>query len=90
MANPDHLAIIEQGVEVWNVWRYQHPDIRPDLAGADLRKANLEVAVYRHPSNPEPDADPYGIDFTRAILKEADLSHAELWLPELRGCLETT
>ena len=34
MANPEHLAIISQGVEVWNNWRMEHPDIEPDLRQA--------------------------------------------------------
>ena len=36
MANEEHLAILKKGVAAWNEWRKQHPDIRPDLGGADL------------------------------------------------------
>ncbi len=25
MANPEHLAILKQGVEVWNEWRKRNP-----------------------------------------------------------------
>ena len=32
MANPEHLAILKRGVEVWNEWREDHPETRPDLA----------------------------------------------------------
>jgi hypothetical protein len=44
MANPDHLAILKQGVQAWNAWRMQNWRILPDLAGADLRKTHLERA----------------------------------------------
>jgi hypothetical protein len=30
MANPDHLALLEQGVKRWNQWRTEHPEIVPD------------------------------------------------------------
>ena len=36
MANNRHLAILLQGEEVWNAWRNENPDIRPDLRGAEL------------------------------------------------------
>ena len=31
MANPEHLLILEQGVEAWNVWRIKMRGITPDL-----------------------------------------------------------
>lgn len=34
MANEEHLAILKQGVEVWNQWREQHLQIVPDLRDA--------------------------------------------------------
>jgi hypothetical protein len=47
MANPDHLAILEQGVETWNQWREENPELRPDLSEApgnliSLPGANLK------------------------------------------------
>lgn len=41
MANEEHLAVLHSGAEHWNAWRGEHPDARPDLFEADLRKANL-------------------------------------------------
>ena len=32
MANQEHLAKIQQGVEAWNKWRRENPDIQPDLS----------------------------------------------------------
>jgi hypothetical protein len=36
MANQEHLEILHQGVEIWNKWREEKPDIVPDLSGAEL------------------------------------------------------
>lgn len=36
MANPEHLARLQQGVTQWNQWRSQHPTIIPDLQGPRL------------------------------------------------------
>jgi hypothetical protein len=38
MANPEHLKILERGVDAWNEWRKEHPEIVPDLSEADLRR----------------------------------------------------
>jgi hypothetical protein len=36
MANPEHLKILKQGVEVWNKWREENPEHGVDLSKADL------------------------------------------------------
>jgi hypothetical protein len=41
MANEEHLKILRQGVAAWNEWRRENPELRPDLSGADLNKANV-------------------------------------------------
>ena len=41
MANPEHLAILKQGVEKWNEWRRKNPNTFPNLRGADLRGTHL-------------------------------------------------
>jgi hypothetical protein len=86
MANPEHLEILKRGVEGWNNWREEHPDIEPDLSAADLqnmdlkganfkltnlRGANLEAANFS--LRPKGDGT-----YTRAILSGSDLSHASL------------
>ena len=38
MANPEHLKILKQGVEVWNKWREENPEVKPDLS-----KTNLDI-----------------------------------------------
>src|SRR6516164_2584460 len=44
MANPEHLEILRQGVEVWNAWRTKEPWIHLDLSGAYLSRTNLHRA----------------------------------------------
>jgi hypothetical protein len=36
MANEEHLAVLRQGVDAWNAWRKEHPDVVPDLSEVDL------------------------------------------------------
>lgn len=66
MANPEHLAILKQGVAAWNMWRIQTPDKRPDLVAADLQDVDLQ------------DAHLYGADLTRANLYAANLKRSDL------------
>ena len=44
MANEKHIEILRQGVEVWNKWREDNPEVRPDLIGATFLRVNLEGA----------------------------------------------
>ncbi|MEQ1887816.1 MAG: pentapeptide repeat-containing protein [Alphaproteobacteria bacterium] len=39
--NPEHLAILRQGVGAWNKWRAENPDVRPNLVGFDLSGINF-------------------------------------------------
>jgi uncharacterized protein YjbI with pentapeptide repeats len=73
MGNQEHLEILGQGVEVWNRWRKENPDIRPKLRGAHLRGAYL---IY---------ADLSRADLVRARLSGADLRGADLREADLRG-----
>jgi hypothetical protein len=81
MANDEHLALLKQGVEAWNAWRRENPDIRPDLSGADLSNARLNGADL---SNARLNgaklgfADLSGANLFEAWLGEADLSGAHL------------
>jgi hypothetical protein len=74
MANKEHLAILKQGVEVWNKWREANPSIVPDLidsqfglsdlSGVDLSEVYLNGANF------------YEVNLCGAILKGADLREA--------------
>lgn len=88
MANPEHLEILKQGVEVWNRWREENPDVQPDFtksdlrgkifngvnfSNANLREANLSAAYLRE------------ADLNRADLSQADLRGVKLWAANLSG-----
>ena len=47
MANPEQVALLKRGVEKWNQWRKDNPDIEIDLMGANLSKAHLDK-VHRN------------------------------------------
>ncbi len=74
MANLEHLEILKQGVENWNKWRSQNPELvqwdttlgRTVLRGPDLRGAELDHA-----------------ELAWANLSEANLSKAHLSLAKL-------
>ena len=88
MANTEHLAILKQGVEAWNRWRDEHPDIRPDLTQAYLRDAslvgvNMQGAVLR--SVVLRLAELGGADLSDTDLNDADLCTANLEGATLRG-----
>jgi hypothetical protein len=51
MANEVHLAELKRGVESWNQWRKESPEVKPDLSDANLSRANLEVPIAVEPTN---------------------------------------
>ncbi|MFM6108738.1 MAG: pentapeptide repeat-containing protein [Sphaerospermopsis kisseleviana] len=71
MANPEHLAILKQGIGVWNKWIEENQDVIPDLSSADLCQANLRDADLR-------DANLRDANLRDANLCQATLSNADL------------
>lgn len=91
MANKKHLAILEEGVGVWNQWRKENPEIQPDLSrailnGADLTGINLSKSNLQRANLSEADlneallngAQLDGSDLYKADLYKADLRRAHL------------
>jgi hypothetical protein len=76
MANQEHLDVLKQGVKTWNQWRQEHPDIRPDLTGANLYEANL-IGVSLSYANLS-QADLIKVKFIGADLRYANLSRTNL------------
>ena len=92
MASREHLSILKQGAHEWNRWRHMHPEITPDLSGADLTlqggfepdglarriaASYIAIPVWTTP--------PGTIDLTGIDLRAADLRGAVLyqsWLPK--------
>jgi uncharacterized protein YjbI with pentapeptide repeats len=92
MANPEHLKILEQGVETWNDWRIKNEEIKPylekaDLVGADLKNADLRKADLRGARLGGADLRDANLgesDLRDAYLGEADLSRAYFMGADLR------
>jgi hypothetical protein len=82
MANEGQLAILRQGVEVWNRWRDGNSDVEIDLARANLKKADLYKANLREADLRLSNLD--GVDLSGADLREADFREADLTGADLR------
>ena len=39
-------TILKKGVDTWNAWRRENPDIRPDLSGAGSARAQLARIIH--------------------------------------------
>ena len=78
MANDGHLAILRQGVIVWNEWRDRNPAVIADLEGADLSGVDLSNANLRG-------AFLFGAELSEANLSKANLSGANLSGAQLNG-----
>ncbi len=88
MANPEHLKILKQGVEVWNRWRAENPETKPDLSraalidveipGANLQGTNLQATDLTA-------ADLEATSFLGADLRNADLYGASLVGADFQG-----
>jgi uncharacterized protein YjbI with pentapeptide repeats len=98
MANPEHLQILQQGVEVWNQWRRHNPDIKPDLCRTNVGLGDLRIVDVSRPNLGM--VDLRMVDFSRANLigasyspfagslaladfTEANLSHADFGMIDL-------
>jgi uncharacterized protein YjbI with pentapeptide repeats len=71
VANPEHLAILKQGVKAWNRWRAEHPPTSLDLSEAHLRGADLSGADLS-------EVDLRGADLSGCLLRGCDLKRAQL------------
>jgi hypothetical protein len=71
MENQEHEELLQQGSGVWNKWRRQHPEVNPDLSGANLTLANLSGANLIG-------ADLSGANLSRASLVGTNLTNANL------------
>jgi hypothetical protein len=78
MASSEHLEKLEQGVETWNQWRHENPEIAPNLSGVDLNGAYLSGADLS-------EANLRGADLSEANLRGANLSEALLNSANLSG-----
>ena len=82
MANPEHLKILKQGVDVWNKWREENSNIYLDLSNANLSNANLRYTNLRDANLLC--ADLAFANLRHANMRNADLRHANLHTADLR------
>jgi hypothetical protein len=86
MAYEEHLGILRQGVEVWNRWKRENPEVKVDLHKADLRLTDLGAANLSRVRIDEADlgganlesADLSGADLSSSNLSDANLVRADL------------
>lgn len=78
MANQQQLAVMKQGVDIWNKWREEHAEAEVDLSKADLSNMNLieAFAGFRFPAYHRSNLG--GAALSRANLKEANFHRADL------------
>ncbi|MDH6084253.1 pentapeptide repeat-containing protein [Umezakia ovalisporum] len=62
----EHLAILKQGVTIWNKWRESNSEIKPTLNGVDLSNVDITGAILTW------------TDLTSANLSGANLSNTNL------------
>jgi hypothetical protein len=73
MANDEHLALLQQGIEAWNQWRESHRNEEMDLQDADLQTAGLKGVNFSR------------VNLERANLSGARLERANLSSARLRN-----
>lgn len=82
--NPEHLKILKQGVDSWNRWRKENPNIQPDLSrenlqgncfdGANLDGTNFKSANLRDSSIFRAHLE--GTDLSQTDLREASVNYS--------------
>jgi uncharacterized protein YjbI with pentapeptide repeats len=83
MANEKHLAILKQGVRIWNEWRSKNNEVEPNLQGADLRAIHPTGAKSYWPIFSK--ADFHRANLVNANFEGADLSEANFMDAQLQG-----
>jgi hypothetical protein len=86
MANKEHLKILEQGVEVWNEWRQENPEIAPNLRKASLYQIDLSFANFNNVNCNEAKLSKVklkGAQLIAASFEDADLSQSDLTRADL-------
>jgi uncharacterized protein YjbI with pentapeptide repeats len=93
--NVDHFKKLLQGVEAWNVWREENPEIKPNLNNAELCKVPLAYADLRYANLRYADLSSAmlyktllrGADLRNVDLEDANLEEADLRGADLRGAI---
>src|SRR5437868_111967 len=87
--DPDHLKLLQQGIEAWNAYREKEPSVEPDLSGGELSAANLHRANLHRANLLKANlvrANLIWADLGGANLIEANLVNADITSADLTGC----
>jgi hypothetical protein len=87
MANPEHLAILKQGVEVWNRWVLDPHNIPVDLREANL--AGMDLTGIKLMSALLDGADLHGTDLRSSDLRSTSMRRANLTKAKFSAALAT-
>src|SRR5688572_23623270 len=83
MANPEHICILEQGVQAWNAWRESHPDVMPDLTRASLAQEILDGYNFSG-------CDMRYANLAASCLDGTNLKHADMrYVALVKACLDS-
>ena len=88
MTTEEHLRMLKQGVEAWNKWREENPDMKPELSEANLLLANLSGANLQWANLGGADLRAANLNLANlrgAFLVSADLREARLELASLQS-----
>lgn len=83
MANPNHLKILEQGVEAWNKWREENPKVRPELSGQSLEGLFLREVNFSEMKISKMNF--YKTDLGKAIFENSELRECNFIGANLNG-----
>jgi len=100
MANRLHLSILERGVEEWNNWRKDNPDIKPDLSRSEIFGSNTHCFIWRGKIDDAPkaamrsmtrinfeDCNLEGCQIRKINFCYADFTRANLRRTSIKKCL---
>lgn len=85
MANKEHVKVLQLGVEPWNQWRMEHPEIRPDLNQLKLELTSRPRGRTRLSAINFRDAYLRGANLELADLANAEFAAADLTAADLGG-----
>jgi Pentapeptide repeats (8 copies) len=90
--NPEHVAILKHGPDIWNQWRKANPTVIPNLAHLDFRLGDLQGVDLRGVNliganlwKAFPQTDLTEADLRNAFLRQANLTFVHLPRARLTG-----
>src|SRR2546423_761535 len=92
MANQEHRKILGRGIDYWNQWRAENPDVEPDLSGITFSAEILVGANFSNTNFLEAtivSSEAALVDFSGAFLKDVNFSETALQQTSLKKAILT-